>query len=207
MTVQHLHDLFANRTPTPMDTTVQYAVLVPLVEQAGEFHLLYEVRAAGMRRQPGEVCFPGGRMEPGESAQACALRETFEELSIPESAIRVLGPLDFLCHRSGFVMYPVLAVVDAHAVEQMVPNPAEVDKTFLIPLSTLRTMPPEEYRYEMIPNPGADFPYERIGIPRTYPWQPGVETGPIYPWQDKSVWGLTGRITRNLLRLLDEGGL
>ena len=59
-------------------------------------------------------------------------------------------------------------------------------------------------RYELIPNPGEDFPYERIGIPRDYRWQKGVETGPVYPWRDKAIWGLTGRITRHVLSLLDE---
>ena len=66
-------------------------------------------------------------------------------------------------------------------------------------------MPPEQYRYQLVPAPGDDFPYERIGIPRDYPWQAGVESGPIYPWQGKAVWGLTGRITRHVLELLKEG--
>lgn len=204
MTISQLQTRLSARTPSPLDVTARYAVLVPLVELEGELHLLYEVRAATLRRQPGEVCFPGGRIEAGESADACALRETFEELDIPESAVRLLGQLDFICHRKGFVMYPILALVDTDAVRHMNPNPAEVDETFLIPISALRAMPPEEYRYEMLPNPGPDFPYERIGIPRDYPWQSGVETGPIYPWQGKAVWGLTGRITRHVLSVLSE---
>ena len=204
MTVSQIRALLEGRTPAPMDTTARYAVLVPLVELEGELHLLYEVRAAALRRQPGEVCFPGGHMEGDETAQECALRETREELSIPRSAIRILGALDFICHRSGFVLYPILALVDAKAAKDLLPNPAEVDKTFLIPRSALRNMPPEQYRYELIPAPGADFPYERIGIPRDYHWQKGVETGPVYPWRDKAIWGLTGRITRHVLSLLDE---
>ena len=51
-------------------------------------HLLFEVRADTLDRQPGEVCFPGGHMESGETPAACALRETEEELSIPSAAIR-----------------------------------------------------------------------------------------------------------------------
>lgn len=207
MTTRQLQEKLNQRTAAPMDATARYAVLVPLVEQAGELHLLYEVRAAALRHQPGEVCFPGGRMEGRETAQECALRETWEELSIPEHTIRVLGPLDFICHRSGFVMYPILATVDADAIKNLIPNPAEVDSTFLVPLSALRTMPPEEYRYELIPAPGEEFPYERIGIPRDYPWQRGVETGPIYLWQGKAIWGLTGRITRHVLSLLNEEGV
>lgn len=207
MTVDQLNKLLAQRIPGPMNATARYAILVPLVEQAGELHLLYEVRAATLRRQPGEVCFPGGRIEKDESAQECALRETWEELSIPPSAIRLLGPLDFICHRSGFVMYPILAVIDGQAVKNLVPNPDEVDTTFLVPLSALHSMSPEQYRYELIPNPGQDFPYERVGISRDYCWQSGVESGFIYPWQDKTIWGLTARITRHVLSLLDEDGV
>lgn len=207
MTITQLQALLNSHSPAPMDATANYAVLVPLVDLEGELHLLYEVRAAALRHQPGEVCFPGGRMEGGETAQECALRETWEELSLPSSAIQVLGPLDFICHRSGFIMYPILAAVDADAAKNLIPNPAEVDSTFLVPLSALRAMPTEEYRYELLPIPGEDFPYERIGIPRDYPWQHGVETGPIYPWRDKAIWGLTGRITRHVLSLLNEEGV
>ena len=204
MTIDQLNKQLAQRIPGPMDATVRYAVLVPLVELEGKLHLLYEVRAATLRRQPGEVCFPGGRIEKDESAQECALRETWEELSISPDAIRVLGPLDFICHRSGFIMYPILALVDGQAVKHLIPNPDEVDSTFLVPLSALRSISPEQYRYELIPNPGKDFPYERVGIPRDYCWQSGVESGLIYPWQDKAIWGLTARITRHVLSLWDE---
>jgi len=204
MTISQLQSLLKARTPAPMDATTRYAVLVPLVELDGETHLLYEVRAASLRHQPGEICFPGGHMETGETAEECALRETQEELSIPPSAVQILGNLDFLCHRSGFVLYPVLARVDAQALKHLVCNPAEVDEMFLVPLSTLRSMPQEQYRYELIPALGDDFPFERIGIPRDYRWKKGVETFPVYCWQDKAIWGLTGRITRHLLSLLDE---
>ena len=76
MTVDQLHKALNRRTPGPMDAAVKFAVLVPLVEANGELHLLYEVRAATLQRQPGEVCFPGGRIEEGETAVQCALRET-----------------------------------------------------------------------------------------------------------------------------------
>ena len=204
MTAEQLHGYLQGRTPGPMDATAQYAVLVPLVELEGDLHLLYEVRSAALRRQPGEVCFPGGKMEEGESSLDCALRETREELSLPQSAIQILGPLDFICHRSGFVLYPILALVDGQAVSRLTPNPAEVEDTFLVPLSALGKMTPEEYRYELIPAPGENFPYRRIGISKDYRWHKGVESGPIYHWQDKVIWGLTGRITRHVLSLMNE---
>ena len=204
MELDALTRLLARRQPGLMDATGRYAVLVPMVEGEEGLSLLYEVRAHTLRRQPGEVCFPGGRIEGAESPEECALRETEEELSIPRSAVRVLGRLDFIAHRANFIMYPILARVDRGAVDRMVPNPAEVGETFQIPLRHLMTHPPLEYNYTLLPSTDGNFPYELIGIPRDYRWQPGGENVPVYPWEGRAVWGLTGRITRHLVRLLQE---
>lgn len=201
MTLEQLRQRLSGRTPGPLDVRGEYAVLVPLTEREGEVCLLYEVRAASLRRQPGEVCFPGGRVEPGEGAQACALRETREELGIPEEDIQLIAPLDFLCHRTGSVLYPFLAWVDTGRLR---PGPGEVEEVFFAPLDELRRVPAEEYRYELLPSLPEDFPYERIGIPRDYRWQRGVETGPVYPWRGHAIWGMTGRITRQVLALTRE---
>lgn len=204
MELERLEEKLRGRSPGLMDASARYAVLVPLVEREDGLHLLYEVRARTLRRQPGEVCFPGGRMEGDESPEACALRETEEELSIPPSAVRVLGRLDFIAHRANFIMYPILAMVDAEAAARMTPSPAEVEETFLVPLSHLLETRPLEYEYQLLPQTGEDFPYELIGIPRDYRWQPGRENVPVYPWRGHAIWGLTGRITRHLTELLRD---
>lgn len=197
-----LAQLLENRRPGLMDATGRYAVLVPLIEREDGLYLLYEVRSRTMRRQPGEVCFPGGRVEGNESPEACALRETEEELAIPPSAIRILGRLDFVAHRANFIMHPILALVESKAVDCMTLGPGEVDETFLVPVSYLLEHPPIECSYELLPHPGDDFPYEEIGIPRDYRWQRGRESVPVYAWGGHVIWGLTGRITRHLLGLI-----
>ncbi len=194
------------RIPGLMDAKRAYAVLVPLVEREGELCLLYEVRASTLRRQPGEVCFPGGRMEGGESPKECALRETWEELAIPSGCVKLLGQLDFIAHRANFIMWPVLGVVDSAALERMVPNPAEVEEIFFVPLAHLLETEPVVYEYELIPTPAENFPYELIGIPKDYQWQHGSENVPVYPWQGRAIWGLTGRITRNLTQICKASG-
>lgn len=195
------------RTPGLMDAKRAYAVLVPLVERDGELFLLYEVRAKTLRRQPGEVCFPGGRMEGSETPEACALRETWEELAIPSGCVKLLGRLDFIAHRANFIMYPILGLVDSQAMSpHLHPNPAEVEEVFLVPLSHLLNTAPIEYEYELIPTPAGNFPYELIGIPRDYKWQHGSENVPVYPWQGRAIWGLTGRITRNLIEICKAPG-
>lgn len=206
MTLDDFRARWTGHTPKLQDINREYAVLVPLAQRPEGLCLLYEVRADTLGRQPGEVCFPGGRMEAGEDPTACALRETWEELSIPPERVRLLGRLDFIAHRANFIMYPILARVDRGAVDRMVPNPAEVGETFQIPLRHLMTHPPLEYNYTLLPSTDGNFPYELIGIPRDYRWQPGGENVPVYPWEGRAVWGLTGRITRHLVQLLQEMG-
>lgn len=191
--------LLAGRQPDLMDKRGEFSVLVPLVEGDEGLSLLYEVRAKTMHSQPGEICFPGGRAEGNETPEECALRETWEELSIPPQAIQILGQLDFIAHRAGFLMHAVAAKVDRAAAEHMRPSPAEVAETFLVPLDFFLKNPPLDLSYDLVPNPGDDFPYEQAGIPRDYAWRLGRETVPVYRWRDRVIWGLTGRITRNLV--------
>ena len=191
-------------TPGLLDGKGAFAVLVPLVQREDGLHVLYEVRALTLRRQPGEVCFPGGHIEVGETPEQCALRETEEELGIPMDKIRVLGRLDFIAHRANFIMYPILALIDGGTADRMSVCEAEVGETFEVPLSHLLTTEPIEYDYELIPTPARNFPYEILNIPRDYKWQIGSENVPVYPWQGHAIWGLTGRITRHLVRMVRQ---
>ena len=202
-----LQTLLQNREPGLMDATGRYAVLVPLAQGPKGPSLLYEVRAKTLRRQPGEVCFPGGRLEKGERPEQCALRELEEELAIPPAAVQVLGRLDFIAHRANFIMYPILGWVEDWGISRLSPSPAEVEETFFVPLSHLKQNPPLEYTYQLMPTSAENFPYDVIGIPRDYKWQPGGENVPVYPWEGRAIWGLTGRITRHLLQLLEEAGV
>ena len=199
-----LHEKVPGHIPGLLDGRRSYAVLVPLVEREDGIHVLYEVRALTLRRQPGEVCFPGGHIETGETPEQCALRETEEELGIPAEKIRVLGRLDFIAHRANFIMYPILALIDGETVDRMNICEAEVGETFEVPLSHLLTTEAIEYDYELIPTPAKNFPYELLNIPKDYKWQAGSENVPVYPWQGHAVWGLTGRITRHLVRMVRQ---
>ena len=100
--LEHLRRRYADHVPGLLGARHSYAVLCPLVERPDGLHLLFEVRSAALHRQPGEVCFPGGRMEAGETPEQCALRETEEELAIPRQEVEVLGRPDFICNQAGF---------------------------------------------------------------------------------------------------------
>ena len=68
--LEHLRRRYADHVPGLLGARHSYAVLCPLVERPDGLHLLFEVRSAALHRQPGEVCFPGGRMEAGGDAGA-----------------------------------------------------------------------------------------------------------------------------------------
>ena len=190
------------RAPGIQGVSRQYAVLVPLVEGERGLEVLFEVRADTLSRQPGEICFPGGRVEGDETPRDCALRETWEELSIPRQAVTLLAPLDLLVQPGELLMHPFLGVVSPAGQAALRPSPAEVKEVFTVPLDYLLDHPPLRRDYELIPDVGADFPYDLIGFPQGYPWRRGRVEQPIYRWQGRAIWGLTGRIVLGLTRLL-----
>jgi len=192
---------FGGHQPGLLGARHAFAVLCPLVEREDGLHLLFEVRAADLR-QGGEVCFPGGKAEPGESAETCALRETWEELSIPPAEVTVLGTPDFICSQRGFLLQPVLGLVSPAGFEGLLPSPAEVAEVFTVPLGFFRETPPELWTYDLLPQVPEAFPYAAVGIPPDYPWSRGRVDVPIWHYQGHVIWGMTGRIVRELVRNL-----
>ena len=192
---------YGDHEPALLGARHSYAVLCPLVEQEDGLHLIFEVRARGVS-QPGEVCFPGGRMEPGESPAQCALRETEEELSIPSDEITLLGTPDFICNQSGFLLRPVLGLVSAQGFAALSASADEVAEVFTAPLSFFKETPPDERHYDLLPVVAEDFPYETVGIPRDYRWNRGRVDIPIWYWQGHAVWGMTARLVRDIIKEL-----
>ena len=101
-----------------MDTPRRSAVLIPFVETEEGLSLLFEVRAGNIS-DPGEVCFPGGRIESGESPREAAVRETCEELGMRAENIEILGENDLLAPYGGRLIYSfpaLLRTADAKSV-------------------------------------------------------------------------------------------
>lgn len=204
MDISVFREKFKDHIPTLQGIRGEFAVLVPLVETAAGLHLLYEVRSATLRHHAAEVCFPGGRMEPGETPEQCALRETWEELGIEARHIEVLGRLDFLHLRSEGLMHPVLARIDTAALDTLTLSHDEVQETFLVPLTWLQENPPKIYTYDLKPMVDKDFPYEDVGSAPAYRWKAGRMEVPVYTGLPHPLWGLTGRITHHLLENIRE---
>lgn len=202
ITIKDFEDTFRNREPKSLGSYQYYSVLVPLIEKDGELYILYEVRAENMRRQPGEVCFPGGRIENNESAEACAVREASEELNIKPSDIRIIAQMDFLHTYSNFTLYSLLGSIDYEVISGMTVNPDEVKEVFLVPVSFFAENEPEVYCFDVLPNIGPDFPYDKINLKNGYNWRSGKSMVPIYRYEDRAIWGLTARITNHLMDLV-----
>lgn len=197
MDLDALRSRYEHHTPGLLGAKRSFAVLAPLVEMPDGLHLLFEVRAAHLR-QGGEVCFPGGKMEPGETVAQCALRETEEELAIPAGEVQLLGESDFICNQRGFLLRPVLGLVSAAGMAAMRPSPDEVAEVFTVPLRFFRETPPEVYGYDLVPHIPEDFPYEDLGISRNYPWSRGRSDFPVWIYEGHVIWGMTARLVRDI---------
>lgn len=174
----------------------RYAVLVPVVNTETGPAFLMEVRSDKVK-QPGEICFPGGRMEGDETAAETALRETCEELGICSEDIRILGELDKDVMDDGRIVYPVAAGIDPAMLDSLILSTDEVKETFLLPLEWLRQN--QAAYYDLAETDEKDLP-ERL---RNYLSHYGIyrRRGATYYWEydGRGIWGLTARIIRRCL--------
>ena len=117
-----------------LDRTADAAVLIAVTETENPTVLLTQ-RPRTMRDHPGQVAFPGGKIDAGEDAVEAALREAWEELGIERKAVRVIGTTDRYQTGTGFDITPVLATVPADLPIR--PDPREVESWFEAPLDHL----------------------------------------------------------------------
>lgn len=194
-----------NHTPGILgaDELYKYAILLPLVEKEDGLHLVFEVRAASLRRQPGEICFPGGKIDPDDrNARTAALRETEEELGIKKEHISDIFPLDYLVSSFGMIVYPYMGLIDNTA--DILPNPAEVDEFFSVPLQFFLKTPPEIHYVNVTMEPEESFPFELIPGGKDYEWGSGKIAEHFYIFGDKVIWGLTARIILHFIEQLQK---
>jgi 8-oxo-dGTP pyrophosphatase MutT (NUDIX family) len=155
-------------------------VLVALWDGPSGAEVLLTRRSQVLRSHRGEVSFPGGRVDPGETPLQAALREAHEEVALEQSEVQVIGELD---HLSTVVSRnEIVPVVGALAGPPLVrPATAEVDRVFAVPLAEL--LLPGIYREERWGHPPLDRSV----------W--------FFELDDETVWGATARMLVQLLAL------
>ncbi|MDD7592712.1 MAG: NUDIX domain-containing protein [Peptoniphilaceae bacterium] len=179
----------------------EYGVLVPWVNTKDGPMLLFEVRAQNLRHQPGEISFPGGAVEEGESAEAAARRETTEELLVSDRDIEIFGPNDIFIAPGGRRLDSFIGRVNEY---EGTFSTDEVDHVFLAPMAELQTLEPEVYTNRMHMEPDPAFPLEEIGKNGSYQWLSGSYKILIYRWRDYRIWGMTARLLQSALELIAQ---
>ena len=169
----------------------EFAVLIPLVEKDGELRLLFEVRSRDIR-QPGDVCFPGGKIEEGETETQAALRETCEEIGIGEDMIDVLGRFDSVLEVNRIRMHTTVGMLKEGWEDKIKPD-AEVAEVFTVPVRFFLENEPDYYRGRIIQDTEG-FPYEKHGIDPNYRWRDAWQDIFFWHWEGHTIWGLTAAI-------------
>jgi 8-oxo-dGTP pyrophosphatase MutT (NUDIX family) len=128
----------ARLAPAPPETrTLKRAAVTVLVTDAGDGSAAFLLtrRAARLSAHAGQYALPGGRVDKGESAQEAAVREAHEEIGLELAADAFLGRLDDYPTRSGYLITPLVAWLEASV--PLSPNPAEVERIYRVPLAEL----------------------------------------------------------------------
>ena len=169
----------ADDTP-PHDTLRASAVLVALKDGVDGAEVLLTRRSVALTSHRGEISFPGGRVDGGETFEAAALREAHEEVALDPSAVQLggrLDPISTMVSRSFIV--PVVGTIDHQPVLR--PAAHEVERIMWVPLAELTRL--DTFREEI--------------------WDFGGERRPIFFFEldDETIWGATARMLHQLLRV------
>ncbi len=164
-------------------TSLKAGVLALFYPREGQLHLVLTRRTEKVDFHKGQISFPGGRLETGESLEQAALREAQEELGIDPGSIRILGMLTPLyIPPSNYCIYPVVALTETSP--DFLPSPLEVAEILEIPLDHL--LDPRNTQQETWQIKGADVQV------------------PFYAFGEHKIWGATAMVLAELLEILKE---
>lgn len=158
------------------------SVMIPLVPIEGEWHLLFSRRSPELSVHSGQISFPGGGAHRGEELVDAALREMYEEVGVEPSIVEVIGRLDDVITRTGFLVAPFVGVLATRP--DYVLQESEVDEVFEVPMEHLLRDGTPSIRY--VDYKGSSYPVY------------------VYPTELMNIWGLTGRILKGFIDVVRE---
>ena len=142
-----LRELLVHRPAIEIDAPQfrRACVLIPLIHDRGSWSLLFSRRSLNLAAHSGQIAFPGGAAEAGESLDAAAVREAHEEVGIAPGAVELIGRLDDLITNSGFLVAPFVGIISARI--DYVLQESEVAEVFEVPVEALLDVSQPEVRY------------------------------------------------------------
>jgi 8-oxo-dGTP pyrophosphatase MutT (NUDIX family) len=192
-------DIFSNRKGKVIGEYRRSAVMIFLIEEKNELHIIFEVRAKNLRRQPGDICLPGGKVEKGELPIDTASREAMEELRIKRDTFSVIGEMDFLVSPYNSIIYPFIATLEHQEID---PNSSEVDRILEVPLKFFMETEPDCHEVDIVQSPKPDFPYNLINNGTDYKFTNGVFPEYFYVYEGNVIWGFTALIVKRFVDII-----
>lgn len=182
----------------PLNALPPAAVLVPLLWKHNCWQLLFEIRSEKII-QGGEICLPGGGLEPGETPREAAIRETAEELLLDRRRIEVICPLHTVAGPGGREVSSWLGILSGYEGTW---EKEEVSRTFLLPLSWFAANSPVQYTAELVTEVPDNFPLAAISRGGEKPFHAIPKDFWFYSTPYGVMWGLTAQIIRGALPLI-----
>jgi len=174
------------------------AVIVPLIQRQGSVEIVFELRTRHLRRSPGEVGFPGGRVEAGERPWQAGLRELEEELGVRSDQVECLGQLPEQQRRRDELIVPFVGRLAADV--ELTPDGIEVEEVFTLTLDHLLQNDFKEAALTEQYTLSDDFPRKYLPDGR---WEGKVIRSVRYLIYGKYlIWGLSANILFQLLELV-----
>lgn len=177
------------------------AVFLPLTEREDGFHVVFEVRASKLSVQPGEVCFPGGGIEEGETPREAAVRETCEELLVQPDQVDLKEEIPEYIGPGGLPLYAYYGFLRDYRGTW---SRDEVSRVFTVPLSWFYGHEPEIYRGKMVMDTPDDLPWDLVPGGHNYAWRDLRFELPFYRDSHPLIWGMTARVMHTFVKMLAE---
>ncbi|GAA0086184.1 CoA pyrophosphatase [Clostridium sp. CTA-7] len=180
------------------------SVVILLAEINNKLNIVFEVRAKHMRSQPGDIAFPGGKIDDNENEKEAAIREVCEELGLNKEDFEIVSPLNLLITHYDLLIHPFLGYIKNF--ENIEINKDEVDHIFLVPLEYLINTEPREEINKILVDRTSDFPFHLINGGERYKFKEGKYKSLFYVYNDYVIWGITARILEDFLYCLKNKG-
>lgn len=176
------------------------SVAILIVEIDSRLNIVFEVRAKHMRSQPGDISFPGGKIDLNESQKETVSREICEELGLSSEDFEIICPLDILVTHYNLLIHPFLGYIKNF--DNIKINKDEVDHIFTVPLEYLLNIEPHIENNKMLVNRTKDFPFHLINGGENYKFKEGIYKSLFYRYKNYTIWGITALILEDFLNSL-----